>query len=94
MTFGVVWSVLRTRLRQDGCMIGSSLAFALLCMWFRWIVGADGGVAVLVGLEYDMGLHWVSRGSVRVGICSCNGDVSVHVGVGVGVVVIGVLNVM
>ena len=32
MTFGVVWSVLRTRLRQDGCMIGSSLAFAILCM--------------------------------------------------------------
>ena len=53
-------------------MIASSLAFALLCMWFRWIVGADGGVAVLVGLEYDMGLHWVSQGSVRVG--SCNGD--------------------
>ena len=23
--------------------------------------GADGGVAVLVGLGYDMGLHWVSR---------------------------------
>ena len=39
-----------------------------------------------------MGLHWVSRGSVRVGSCNCNGDVSVHVGV--GVVVIGVLNVM
>ena len=42
-------------------------------------MGADGGVAVLVGLGYDMGLHWVSRGRVRVG--SCNGDVSVHVGV-------------
>ena len=39
MTFGWFWSVLRTRLRQDGYMIGSSLAFALLCMWFRWSGG-------------------------------------------------------
>ena len=59
-------------------------------MGLQW-VWADGGVAVLVGLGYDMGLHWVSRGSVRVGSCNCNGDVSVHVGV--VVVVIGVLNV-
>ena len=50
----------------------------------RYIFGFGLGVR----LGYDMGLHWVSRGSVlRVG--SCDGDVSVHV----GVVVIGVLNV-